>query len=120
MARDSRNVVNRSSSGGGTSTRREAGDPRQTEDGGNNSSFDYAGPIGMNANPMDGDKVMEKMGDLATRKKKKNPMDMGGMDYAGPESPQGFEGEAGNTFSKEGLDKMNQHYAQTQQSMAAG
>jgi hypothetical protein len=85
----------------------------------------YAGPTGMpngtmGTNPMDGDKVMEKMGDLATRKKKKNPMDMGDMDYAGPESPQGFEGMAGNTFSKEGLDKMNQHYAQTQQSMAAG
>ena len=71
----------------------------------------YAGPIEMpkgtmNANPMDGAKVMEGMGEL--RKKKKN--------YAGPE---GFEGMAGNTFSKEGLDKMNQHYAQTQQSMAA-
>ena len=115
MARDSRNVVNQSSSGGqGPSTRREAGDSRQTEDGGN-KSFDYAGPIGMNANPMDGEEAMEGMGEL--RKKKKNPMDMG-MDYAGPESPQGFEGMAGNTFSKEGLDKMNQHYAQTQQSMA--
>ena len=117
MARDSRNVVNQSSSGGGTNTRREAGDPRQTEDGGSSSSFEYAGPIGMNANPMDGAEAMEGMGEL--RKKKKNPMDMG-MDYAGPESPSGFEGMAGNTFSKEGLDKMNQHYAQTQQSMAAG
>lgn len=116
MARDSRNVVNQSSSGGqGPHTRREAGDPRQTEDGGNKSSFDYAGPIGMNANPMDGAQVMEEAGGI--RKKKKNPMDMG-MDYAGPESPQGFEGMAGNTFSSEGLDKMNQHYAQTQQSMA--
>ena len=67
----------------------------------------------MNANPMDGEEAMEGMGEL--RKKKKNPMDMG-MDYAGPES--GFEGMAGDTFSKEGLDKMNQHYAQTQQSMA--
>jgi hypothetical protein len=80
---------------------------------------DYAGPIGMNADPMNGAKAMGKMGEMELRKKKKNPMDIGG-DYAGPESPSGFEGEAGNTFSKEGLDKMNQHYAQTQQSMAAG
>jgi hypothetical protein len=81
----------------------------------------YAGPTGMtempkgttNANPMDGAKAMEAMGEL--RKKKKNPMD---MNYAGPESPSGFEGMAGNTFSKEGLDKVNASYAQTQASMA--
>ena len=84
------------------------------------SAADYAGPTGMpngtiGTNPMDGAKAMEGMGEL--RKKKKNPMD---MDYAGPESASGFEGMAGNTFSKEGLDKMNAHYAQTQQSMAAG
>ena len=82
---------------------------------GGGAMSEYAGPIGMNANPMDGAQVMEEAGEI--RKKKKNPMDTG-MDYAGPESPQGFEGMAGNTFSKEGLDKMNQHYAQTQQSMA--
>ena len=77
---------------------------------------EYAGPIGMNANPMNGEEAMEGIGEL--RKKKKNPMDMGGMDYAGPESPSGFEGMAGNTFSKEGLDKVNASYAQTQASMA--
>jgi len=52
----------------------------------------YAGPTGMpngtmGTNPMDGAKVMEGMGEL--RKKKKNPMDMGGMDYAGPMSGMG-------------------------------
>jgi hypothetical protein len=139
MARDSRNVVNRTSvgavnGGGSNSSRREAGDPRQTEKnptgmdmgmggaaggamhdaaamGGGLS--DYAGPIGMNADPMNGAKAMGKMGEMELRKKKKNPMDIGG-DYAGPESPSGFEGEAGNTFSKEGLAAVNQHYAQAQ------
>lgn len=150
MARDSRNVVNRTSvgavnGGGSNSSRREAGDPRQTKKnptgldmdmgmggaaGGamhdaaamGDGLSDYAGPIGMNADPMNGAKRMGEigeMGEMELRKKKKNPMDIGG-DYAGPEPPSGFEGMAGNTFSQEGLDKMNQHYAQAQQSMAAG
>ena len=82
---------------------------------GEDAASSYAGP--MNRDPMGGEEVMDRMGEMELRKKKKNLMD---IDYAGPESPSGFEGEAGNTFSKEGLDKMNQHYAQTQQSMAAG
>ena len=146
MARASYNVVNRRGENGGRgqSTRREAGDRRRTDpndtgaenptgmDMGMGGAFggamhdaaamgggamsEYAGPIGMNANPMNGEEAMEGIGEL--RKKKKNPMDMGGMDYAGPESPSGFEGMAGNTFSKEGLDKVNASYAQTQASMA--
>jgi hypothetical protein len=37
----------------------------------------------MNADPMDGAKAMDRMGELELRKKKKSPMDMD-MNYAGP------------------------------------